>query len=113
MESAKLLKACGEPLRALQELENSMKYHGLIEENPHVLDLTVDHDDEAKTVKAKVAENLAPYTISNFIIKQAQVLRARWMNESERFEIQQVFKTFLKATELLPRLVLVVGSNTF
>ncbi|KAJ7581045.1 hypothetical protein C8J56DRAFT_793738 [Mycena floridula] len=85
MQSAKLLKETGEPLRALQELENSMKLLGLLEDGSGVVDLTLEHDDEAKAMKAK-----------------AQVLRARWMNESERFEVQHVFKTFLNATELLP-----------
>jgi serine/threonine-protein kinase ATR len=52
MESAKLVKATGEPLRALQELENSMRLLGLIEETADVIDLT--NDDESKTLKAKV-----------------------------------------------------------
>ncbi|KAJ7771049.1 hypothetical protein DFH07DRAFT_734832 [Mycena maculata] len=82
MESAKLVKATGEPLRALQELENSMRLLGLIDERPDVVDLTED-DNETKRMKAK-----------------AQVLRARWMNESERFQTQPIFNTFLSATEL-------------
>ncbi|KAJ7098650.1 hypothetical protein B0H15DRAFT_771712 [Mycena belliarum] len=84
MESAKLVKATGEPLRALQELENSMRLLGLIEERMDIVDLTED-DDETKRMKAK-----------------AQVLRARWMNESDRFESQPIFNTFLLATELQP-----------
>ena len=52
MESAKLVKATGEPLRALQELENSMRLLGLIETD--VIDLT-DDDDETKKMKAKVS----------------------------------------------------------
>jgi serine/threonine-protein kinase ATR len=52
MESAKLVKATGEPLRALQELENSMRLLGLIEEMPNVIDLT--DDDESKAMKGKV-----------------------------------------------------------
>lgn len=50
MESSKLLKVTGEPLRALVELENSMKLHGLLEE---VLDLTVELDEETKRMNAK------------------------------------------------------------
>ncbi|KAJ7462055.1 hypothetical protein FB451DRAFT_1043857 [Mycena latifolia] len=84
MESAKLVKATGEPLRALQELENSMRLLGLIEDRADVVDLTED-DNETKKMKAK-----------------AQVLRARWMNESDRFESQPIFNTFLNATELQP-----------
>lgn len=51
MESAKLIKVTGEPLRALQELENSMRLFGLIESD--VIDLTED-DEETKRMKAKV-----------------------------------------------------------
>ena len=53
MESAKLVKATGEPLRALQELENSMRLFGLIENRPDFVDLTED-DNETKRMKAKV-----------------------------------------------------------
>ena len=52
MESSKLVKATGEPLRALQELENSMRLLGLIESD--VIDLTED-DDETKRMKAKAS----------------------------------------------------------
>lgn len=54
MESAKLVKATGEPLRALQELENSMRLLGVIEND--VIDLTED-DEETKRMKAKVGIN--------------------------------------------------------
>jgi serine/threonine-protein kinase ATR len=50
IESAKLLKASGEPLRALHDLENSVKHEGLFDDN--VLDLTMDTDSER--MKAKV-----------------------------------------------------------
>jgi serine/threonine-protein kinase ATR len=55
MESAKLVKTTGEPLRALQELEKSMRLFGLIEERPDIIDLTED-DDETKKIKAKVRD---------------------------------------------------------
>ncbi|KAJ7784096.1 hypothetical protein B0H16DRAFT_1296839 [Mycena metata] len=84
MENAKLVRATAEPLRALQELENSMRLLGLIEDRKDVLDLTED-DDETKKMKAK-----------------ALVLRARWMNESERYAIAPIFTNFLNATELQP-----------
>lgn len=51
MESAKLVKTTGEPLRALQELENSMRVLGLLEDKG-VIDLT--GDEEEKKMKAKV-----------------------------------------------------------
>lgn len=57
MESAKLVKSTGEPLRALQELENSMLLLGLIEDKPDIIDLT-DDDDETKKMKAKVSMHL-------------------------------------------------------
>lgn len=40
MESARLIKASGEPLRALQDLDNSMKLSGILEERTDVIDLT-------------------------------------------------------------------------
>lgn len=84
VESAKLVKVMGEPLRAVQELENSMRLLGMLENSPDVVDLTLD-DDESKNMKAK-----------------GQVLRARWMNESDRFDMNPIFKTFQNATELRP-----------
>lgn len=55
MESAKLVKATGEPLRALQELENSLRLIGIVESR--VIDLT--EDDENKKMMAKVCANNA------------------------------------------------------
>ena len=57
MESAKLVKATGEPLRALQELENSMRLRGLMED-PDTIDLTADDDDELKRMRTKVSFRL-------------------------------------------------------
>jgi hypothetical protein len=34
------------------------------------------------------------------LFTQAQVLRARWMKESDRFETTHVMKAFMAATEL-------------
>lgn len=51
MESAKLVKAMGEPLRALQQLENSMHSESLLDDDS-VVDLTRDHNDK---MKAKVS----------------------------------------------------------
>jgi serine/threonine-protein kinase ATR len=50
IESARLLKATGEPLRALNELESSSTLLGLF--NDQVLDLTADA--ESDRMKAKV-----------------------------------------------------------
>lgn len=57
MESAKLVKATGEPLRALQELENSMRLSGLMED-PNTIDLTADTDAELKRMRAKASISL-------------------------------------------------------
>ncbi|KAE9410202.1 hypothetical protein BT96DRAFT_913020 [Gymnopus androsaceus JB14] len=81
MESAKLVKAMGEPLRALQQLENSMHSESLLDDDS-VVDLTGYHNDK---MKAKV-----------------RLLRARWMNESERFDARVVLKTFTNVTTLMP-----------
>ncbi|KAI0068558.1 hypothetical protein BV25DRAFT_1792048 [Artomyces pyxidatus] len=85
VQSAKLIKATGEPLRALQELENSIHVTKLQEDNSDVIDLTGE-DDETKEMKAK-----------------AEVLRSRWMNESDRFEMSDVQKSFLRAAEIWPK----------
>ncbi|KAF8638618.1 hypothetical protein AX17_002159 [Amanita inopinata Kibby_2008] len=84
LESAKLVKVRGEDQRALRELENSMRLFGFIQDSPDMLDLTLDNI-ESKTIKAK-----------------AQVLRARWMHESERYETPYIFKIFSEAAETLP-----------
>lgn len=57
IESAKYVKAIGEPLRALQELENSMKLMGILDDNMY--DLTVDQS-ELKAIKAKVHSRSGP-----------------------------------------------------
>jgi serine/threonine-protein kinase ATR len=102
MESAKLVKATGEPLRALQELENSMSLLGLIENRAGIIDLT--DDDERKKMEAKVGHLIRGISINQTMI-QARVLRARWMNESDRFEASHILQTFQIATELCPKCV--------
>ncbi|KIK96405.1 hypothetical protein PAXRUDRAFT_310274 [Paxillus rubicundulus Ve08.2h10] len=79
MESAKLVKETGEPLRALQELENSMRLSG-ITEDPDTIDLTAEDDKEFKRMRAK-----------------AHILLARWMNESDRYEPSRLLKAFTTA----------------
>ncbi|KAI5893599.1 uncharacterized protein SCHCODRAFT_02730130 [Schizophyllum commune H4-8] len=83
IESAKYVKAIGEPLRALQELENSMKLIGILDDNMY--DLTVDQS-ELKAIKAK-----------------AHLLRARWMNESDRYDPSTILKGYTKATDFSPQ----------
>ncbi|KAL1743103.1 hypothetical protein HDZ31DRAFT_83646 [Schizophyllum fasciatum] len=79
VESAKYVKATGEPLRALQDLENSMKLMGILDDNMY--DLTVDQS-ELKRIKAK-----------------AHLLRARWMNESDRYDSSTILKGYTNATD--------------
>ncbi|KAF9226785.1 hypothetical protein BS17DRAFT_800749 [Gyrodon lividus] len=79
MESAKLVKATGEPLRALQELENSMRLSG-VTEDLDTIDLTAEDDTEFKRMRAK-----------------AHILLARWMNESDRYEPSRLLKAFTTA----------------
>ncbi|THH23186.1 hypothetical protein EUX98_g7993 [Antrodiella citrinella] len=95
VESAKLVKSSGEPLRALQELNNSLKSsemvgrHNTDMQRAHskVIDLTTeDATDEMKQMKAK-----------------ALVLRARWMNESDRYASNTVLKAFQDAAGLFQR----------
>lgn len=57
IESAKLVKATGDPLRALQELENSVKLLGLFDKDTVDIDLT-GPDSETSRMKAKVESNL-------------------------------------------------------
>ncbi|KZT05577.1 uncharacterized protein LAESUDRAFT_655532 [Laetiporus sulphureus 93-53] len=83
-ESAKLTKAGGEPLRALQELENYMRLLGILEDGTNVIDLTQDIDDPK--LKAKT-----------------HVLRARWMNDSDRYDISYVLKAYKRGSDLWPK----------
>ena len=53
IESSKLERATGDPLRALQDLENSMKRLGFLES---VVDLTGDGDENVM-LKAKVSRH--------------------------------------------------------
>ncbi|KAF8897901.1 hypothetical protein BD779DRAFT_1608382 [Infundibulicybe gibba] len=84
MESAKLLKAEGEPLRALQELENSMRLLGMLDSQ-----------------STDVGSSMNPTEMKKMTAK-AQILRARWMIESERFELNLIMNVFTEATNLAP-----------
>ncbi|KAH8118429.1 hypothetical protein DFH11DRAFT_1686601 [Phellopilus nigrolimitatus] len=80
-QSAKLVKASGEPLRALYELDSALKTaeeRQQLQISQGIIDLTEDiqvDDDERKRVEAK-----------------AKLLRARWMQDSERFDVSVVAK---------------------
>ncbi|EIN10974.1 hypothetical protein PUNSTDRAFT_63830 [Punctularia strigosozonata HHB-11173 SS5] len=79
IESARLLRATGEPLRALQELEHSMRANGFLGDD--VIDVEEEEDD--RLIRAK-----------------AMVLRARWLNESDRFDFSLVLDAFQKAVKV-------------
>ncbi|KAF9567437.1 hypothetical protein CPC08DRAFT_22231 [Agrocybe pediades] len=79
IDSAKLLKASGEPLRALTELENSARLHGFLDNQ--VVDLT--EDAETQKMKAKIL-----------------VLRARWMNDLDRYDAKYIYNIFREAADL-------------
>ncbi|KAI0254821.1 hypothetical protein BJV78DRAFT_1273863 [Lactifluus subvellereus] len=84
MQKVRLIRATGEPLRALQELEHYLqttRRQGCSSDSD-VIDLTED-ESELKPLKAK-----------------AELLRARWMEESDRYEMSEVHKVFNQATEL-------------
>lgn len=69
MESAKLVKAMGDPLHALQQLENSMQLHNLLEDEVNVVDLTNDDNEEnLKKMKAKVIIKSKNLRISPYLI---------------------------------------------
>jgi serine/threonine-protein kinase ATR len=98
MESGKLVRARGEPLRALQELENSMRILGFVDNK--TIDLTRE-DDQSKRMKAKVWTYLSNGCSSQYR-NQAQILLARWMNESDRYEASYVLKQFQNAADSAP-----------
>ncbi|KAL4076264.1 hypothetical protein J3A83DRAFT_4357344 [Scleroderma citrinum] len=81
MESAKLLKATGEPLRALQELDNSMRLSGIVMGQQDTIDLTQEDNEDFKNMRAKT-----------------HIILARWMNESGRYDTSQLLKAFSTAS---------------
>ncbi|KAH7887463.1 hypothetical protein F5I97DRAFT_2009110, partial [Phlebopus sp. FC_14] len=85
MESAKLAKATGEPLRALQELENLMRLSGIMTDQD-TIDLTTEDDAEFKQMRAKASHDAT-----------AHILLARWMNESGRYDPSRLLKAFSTA----------------
>ncbi|KAI0700624.1 hypothetical protein BC835DRAFT_1404834 [Cytidiella melzeri] len=78
IESAKLTRVTGEPLRALRELENSLS---LTARADNVIDLTVD-DGSKQRLRAK-----------------AFLMRAKWMRDSDRFDVKDITVLFEKARE--------------
>lgn len=92
IQSAKLLKATGEPLRALQELENAMRQHGLIDASQ----ITTSTAASASSSKSFIdlTQDLDP------LRAKAHVLRARWMHESQRYEVTRTVTAFKEGKKL-------------
>ncbi|PCH40938.1 hypothetical protein WOLCODRAFT_69995 [Wolfiporia cocos MD-104 SS10] len=83
IESAKLKKASGDAVRALQELESSMRLSGLLSSGGDEL---VGSTGSNQKVEAK-----------------AHTLRARWMAESDRFDSNQNMMAFRQGIKLSPK----------
>ncbi|THH12376.1 hypothetical protein EW145_g35 [Phellinidium pouzarii] len=78
-QSAKLVRASGEPLRALYELESALQathVHRQSQAMQSVIDLTEESQIDNKEIKRVEAK--------------AKLLRAQWMQESERYNINVV-----------------------
>lgn len=92
VQSCKLIRANGEPLRALQELDNALKTSG-----PAVTDLTGDGPNEDivdRQMQAKVTQNSASSLTATECVYQALLLRARWMREADRFDPNEITAKF-------------------
>ncbi|KAG6812100.1 hypothetical protein H0H92_004400 [Tricholoma furcatifolium] len=107
-ESAKLVKTRGEPLRALTELENSMKSLGMMHEaEGDVLDLTMD-DLESKHMRAKASYHFSGLQIlltsdrpKFCTFTDATQLRPEW--ESAHFHLGQFHDECFKNLPLAER----------
>ncbi|KAF8592595.1 hypothetical protein K439DRAFT_1625944 [Ramaria rubella] len=82
IQSAKLVKAGGEPIRALQELNKALEKSSM-KGNDDVIDLTEEVDLEITRLNAK-----------------AHVLRAQWMYDAERFDADIIHKGFKEGVSL-------------
>ncbi|GJJ07321.1 hypothetical protein Clacol_001522 [Clathrus columnatus] len=81
LQNCRLVKANGEPIRALQELNNAILKAELSEKK--TIDPTEELDFETGKLKAK-----------------ARMLRARWMYDTERFDMDAIHRGFKEAVSL-------------
>ena len=86
VQSAKLVKATGEPLRALYELDIALQ--NIPQDQHEVPSLSQSEVEEKDRVLAK-----------------AKLLRVRWMRESERFDSSTVLKDFSELSRTYSRYV--------
>lgn len=86
IQSAKLVKATGEPLRALSELDVALQ--SLVSERK--VDLTLTQSEAH---------------LRDRMIAKAKLLRARWMRESERYDSGVVLKEFTELAKANPEYV--------
>ncbi|KAI0375920.1 hypothetical protein BV20DRAFT_933352 [Pilatotrama ljubarskyi] len=89
VENAKLIRARGDPLRALQELEKAMRLSGFLPQErsqrpDDVIDLTADADESR-------------------MIAKIHVLRARYMDHTDRFEDSRVCREFRRGADMWPK----------
>ncbi|TBU47261.1 hypothetical protein BD309DRAFT_856414 [Dichomitus squalens] len=96
IESARLVRMRGEPLRALQELENAMKLLGNEAHEPSPDNEVIDLTEAAPPVRLFPGETKA-------LRAKAHILQARWMADSDRYEDSKVHKEFLVGAEMLPK----------
>ncbi|KAI0660728.1 hypothetical protein C8Q70DRAFT_912237 [Cubamyces menziesii] len=82
IESAKLVHVRGDPLRALQELEKTMRLRGYLPKEG-------EPDDNDKFYEAFSAED-----------RKIWAIRARYMDHTDRFEDSKVCKVFRKAADI-------------
>ena len=100
LESARLVRASGEHLRALQELENYMRSAGMLGQEKEPPDDVIDLTDEkiGPNITAKVWNTFA-YVTLRLTTCQAQLLRARWMSEADRYEPTYILSAFHEAVK--------------
>ncbi|KAH9855081.1 hypothetical protein C2E23DRAFT_725567 [Lenzites betulinus] len=105
VENAKLVRTREDPLRALQELEKAMRLSGFLsaersQRHEDVIDLTAGQDEIRMRAKEGHSRLLI---VSKLISTQIHVLRARYMDHSDRFEDSRVCREFRRATDIWPK----------
>ncbi|KAG1744270.1 hypothetical protein EDB19DRAFT_532270 [Suillus lakei] len=82
MESGKLVRARGEPLRALQELENSMRILGFVDNN------TVDLTREVVLPQSSSEPRFEPELFRTGLMVRSQVWHGPWTELPNRFGVR-------------------------
>jgi serine/threonine-protein kinase ATR len=96
IQGCKLLTGTGDSIRALQELNNSLV---LTDDGTPEIVIDLTESDEQRRMRAKVCLPLrCTQTITHFA--KAFLLRARWMQASERFSRAELNARFNYVTQL-------------